>query len=109
LLHYALRQAFAPRLLTVQPRDGKLALVAVNDHHEPRDRRCPGDTAGIRLGHTGARLAPADRPTPRRRLPPTAWRCPGYRTTPSGRFWRSRTGTPPPCRSRGLIRMTVID
>jgi beta-mannosidase len=30
-LWYALRRAFAPRLLTVQPRDGGLALVAVND------------------------------------------------------------------------------
>ena len=34
-LWYALRQAFADRLLTVQPRDGGLALVAVNDCAEP--------------------------------------------------------------------------
>ncbi|GAA1910376.1 glycoside hydrolase family 2 protein [Streptomyces sodiiphilus] len=30
-LWYALRHAYAPRLLTFQPRDGALALVAVND------------------------------------------------------------------------------
>ena len=30
-LWYALRHAFAPRLLTVQPRDGRPTLVAVND------------------------------------------------------------------------------
>jgi beta-mannosidase len=30
-LWYALRQSFSPRLLTIQPRDGGLALVAVND------------------------------------------------------------------------------
>ncbi|MFG2737713.1 glycoside hydrolase family 2 protein [Streptomyces harbinensis] len=30
-LWYALRRAFAPRLLTVQPRDGHTAVVAVND------------------------------------------------------------------------------
>ncbi|MEU7474758.1 glycoside hydrolase family 2 protein [Lentzea sp. NPDC042327] len=34
-LWYALRRAFAPRLLTVQPRDGRSALVVVNDHDEP--------------------------------------------------------------------------
>jgi beta-mannosidase len=28
---YAMRRSFAPRLLTIQPRDGGLALVAVND------------------------------------------------------------------------------
>jgi beta-mannosidase len=30
-LWYALRRSFAPHLLTLQPRDGELALVAVND------------------------------------------------------------------------------
>ncbi|MEE2039818.1 glycoside hydrolase family 2 protein [Nocardiopsis sp. CT-R113] len=30
-LWYALRRSYAPRLLTVQPRDGRLVLVAVND------------------------------------------------------------------------------
>lgn len=34
-LWYGLRHAYAPRLLTVQPRDGRPALVAVNDHDEP--------------------------------------------------------------------------
>ncbi|MFI5931415.1 glycoside hydrolase family 2 protein [Actinoplanes sp. NPDC051494] len=33
-LWYALRRSFAPRLLTVQPRDGVPALVAVNDSGE---------------------------------------------------------------------------
>ncbi|MEV4542350.1 glycoside hydrolase family 2 protein [Micromonospora echinaurantiaca] len=34
-LWYALRRAYADRLLTVQPRDGGLALVAVNDGGSP--------------------------------------------------------------------------
>ena len=34
-LFYALRQAYADRLLTVQPRDGGLAVVAVNDSGAP--------------------------------------------------------------------------
>ncbi|GAB1642684.1 glycoside hydrolase family 2 protein [Krasilnikovia sp. MM14-A1259] len=34
-LWYALRRAFADRLLTIQPRDGGLALIAVNDGREP--------------------------------------------------------------------------
>ncbi|WP_346536091.1 glycoside hydrolase family 2 protein [Micromonospora sp. DPT] len=34
-LWYALRRAYADRLLTVQPRDGGLALVAVNETGEP--------------------------------------------------------------------------
>ncbi|CAM3311872.1 glycoside hydrolase family 2 protein [Kibdelosporangium persicum] len=34
-LWFALRQAFAPRLLTFQPRSGSLVLVAVNDHGSP--------------------------------------------------------------------------
>ncbi|MFG2104179.1 glycoside hydrolase family 2 protein [Micromonospora echinaurantiaca] len=34
-LWYALRRAYADRLLTVQPRDGGLALVAVNDDGSP--------------------------------------------------------------------------
>ncbi|MFD0775703.1 glycoside hydrolase family 2 protein, partial [Streptomonospora algeriensis] len=33
-LYYALRHAYAPRLLTFQPRDGGLALIAVNDTDE---------------------------------------------------------------------------
>jgi beta-mannosidase len=34
-LYYALKHAFAPRLLTVQPREGRPTLVAVNDHDQP--------------------------------------------------------------------------
>ncbi|NUT94772.1 MAG: glycoside hydrolase family 2 protein [Saccharothrix sp.] len=34
-LYYALKHAFAPRLLTIQPRDGRPTLVAINDHDEP--------------------------------------------------------------------------
>jgi beta-mannosidase len=34
-LWYALRQVFAPRLLTVQPRDGRPTLLAVNDTDSP--------------------------------------------------------------------------
>jgi len=34
-LWYALRRSFADRLLTVQPRDGALALVAINDSAQP--------------------------------------------------------------------------
>jgi beta-mannosidase len=33
-LWYALRRSFAPRLLTIQPRDGAPALIAVNDSAE---------------------------------------------------------------------------
>jgi beta-mannosidase len=36
-IYYALRHAFAPRLLTLQPRDGELVLVAVNDTDDPWD------------------------------------------------------------------------
>lgn len=34
-LWYALRRSFRDRLLTIQPRDGELALVAVNDSGDP--------------------------------------------------------------------------
>ncbi|XKK41792.1 glycoside hydrolase family 2 protein [Nocardiopsis sp. ARC36] len=34
-LWYALRRAYAPRMLTVQPRDGRLVVIAVNDTDEP--------------------------------------------------------------------------
>ncbi|SDG61067.1 beta-mannosidase [Lentzea fradiae] len=36
-LYYGLRHAFAPRLLTFQPRGDRLVLFAVNDHDEPWD------------------------------------------------------------------------
>ncbi len=38
-LWYAVRQAFAPRWATIQPRDGHLALVVDNDTDEPWDAR----------------------------------------------------------------------
>jgi beta-mannosidase len=34
-LYYAVKHAFASRLLTVQPRDGRPTLIAVNDHDHP--------------------------------------------------------------------------
>jgi beta-mannosidase len=34
-LYYAVKHAFAPRLLTIQPRAGRPTLIAVNDHDEP--------------------------------------------------------------------------
>jgi beta-mannosidase len=34
-LYYALKHAFAPRLLTIQSREGRPTLVAINDHDEP--------------------------------------------------------------------------
>ncbi|MEY2402134.1 MAG: beta-mannosidase, partial [Ilumatobacteraceae bacterium] len=34
-LYYALRHAFAPRLLTIQPRNGRPTLIVVNDQDEP--------------------------------------------------------------------------
>jgi beta-mannosidase len=52
-LWYALRRAFAPRLLTVQPRGEGLVLVAVNDTAEPW--RAAGYAA--RRGFDGAVLA----------------------------------------------------
>ncbi|GHH29583.1 glycoside hydrolase family 2 protein [Lentzea cavernae] len=36
-LWYGLRHAFAPRLLTFQPRGDRTVLIAVNDHDEPWD------------------------------------------------------------------------
>jgi beta-mannosidase len=36
-LWYGLRHAFAPRILTFQPRGDRLVLIAVNDHDEPWD------------------------------------------------------------------------
>ena len=78
---YALRRAFAPALLTIQPRDGQLAVVLVNDsgHHWEGDvelsrRTLDGEvlakaTVPTRLldGQTvemtvGAEVANADRP-----------------------------------------------
>jgi beta-mannosidase len=51
-LWYALRHAFAPRLLTVQPRDGRSVLFLVNDHDEPWS----GDVRVQRQSFAGAVL-----------------------------------------------------
>ncbi|MET9628877.1 sugar-binding domain-containing protein [Lentzea sp. NPDC006480] len=47
-LWYGLRHAFAPRLLTFQPRDGRLVLIAVNDHDEPWDAHITQDRQSFR-------------------------------------------------------------
>jgi beta-mannosidase len=57
-LYYALRHAFAPRLLTVQPRGGRPTLVAVNDHDQP----WTGTVRGTRQSLTGDVLAAAALP-----------------------------------------------
>ncbi|GAA3435068.1 glycoside hydrolase family 2 protein [Kutzneria kofuensis] len=54
-LWYALRRAFAPRLLTVQPRDGRWVLVAVNDRDDP----WVGELALTRQTFAGVELAGA--------------------------------------------------
>ena len=54
-LYYALRQVFAPRLLTVQPRDGGLAAIAVNDTDEP----WTGELTARRLTFAGEPVAEA--------------------------------------------------
>ncbi|XVS63507.1 glycoside hydrolase family 2 protein [Actinosynnema sp. CA-299493] len=57
-LYYALKHAFAPRLLTVQPRAGVDALIAVND----TDEAWTGDVALERQTFTGEVLAAAKLP-----------------------------------------------
>lgn len=54
-LWYALRRAYAGRLLTIQPRDGGLALVAVNDSAQPWQERLDA----VRLDLSGAPLGAA--------------------------------------------------
>ncbi|NJP99006.1 glycoside hydrolase family 2 protein [Streptomyces sp. PLAI1-29] len=54
-LWYALRHAYAPRLLTVQPRDGVPVLAAVNDTDEP----WTGAVAAVRQAFDGTVLATA--------------------------------------------------
>ncbi|MFD3684556.1 glycoside hydrolase family 2 protein [Nocardiopsis sp. NPDC058631] len=55
-LWYALRRAYAPRLLTVQPRDGRLVLIAVNDTDETWSGTLQLDrqTFGGDVLHTGS-------------------------------------------------------
>ncbi|MEV6803007.1 glycoside hydrolase family 2 protein, partial [Micromonospora rifamycinica] len=57
-LYYALRHAFAPRLLTVQPRQGRPTLVAVNDHDQP----WTGTVGSTRQSLTGDILAASSLP-----------------------------------------------
>ncbi|MDW4573501.1 glycoside hydrolase family 2 protein [Microbacterium sp. M3] len=52
-LYYALKNAFAPRLVTVQPRDGGLAAVLVNDTAE----RWAGELTARRVAFAGDELA----------------------------------------------------
>ncbi|MFG2732872.1 glycoside hydrolase family 2 protein [Streptomyces canus] len=57
-LYYAIRQAFTPRLLTVQPREGRPTLVAVNDHDQP----WTGTVLATRQTLAGEVLATAELP-----------------------------------------------
>jgi beta-mannosidase len=52
-LYYALKNAFAPRLVTVQPRDGGLAAVLVNDTADTWE----GELHARRLGFAGDELS----------------------------------------------------
>ena len=62
-LYYALKHAFAPRLLTLQARQGRPTLVAINDHDQPWT-----DTVrAARQAFTGEVLATAEL---RLRVPP---------------------------------------
>src|SRR5205814_3954115 len=52
---YAIRQAYRDRLLTIQPRDGGLALIAVNDSLDRWRADIPVSRhhfSGATLGHT---------------------------------------------------------
>ncbi|MEV4358413.1 glycoside hydrolase family 2 TIM barrel-domain containing protein [Nonomuraea sp. NPDC049625] len=55
-LFHALRRAYADRLLTVQPRDGGMALVAVNDSARP----WRASARAVRHGFDGSVLAAQD-------------------------------------------------
>ena len=61
-LWYALRRVFADRLLTIQPRDGGLALIAVNDGREPWDLAGTVVPAQPGRGVPGGRLGDRDGP-----------------------------------------------
>jgi beta-mannosidase len=52
---YALRRSYAPRLVSFQPRDGAVTLVAVNDSDEP----WTGQLRLVRAGFDGRELATA--------------------------------------------------
>jgi beta-mannosidase len=55
-LYYAVKHAFAPRLLTVQPRPERPTLIAVNDHDEP----WTAQVIATRQTFTGKTLATAE-------------------------------------------------
>ncbi|TDC43946.1 glycoside hydrolase family 2 protein [Micromonospora sp. KC213] len=57
-LYYAIKHAFAPRLLTIQPRAGRPTLVVVNDHDQP----WTGTVLATRQTFDGDVLATADLP-----------------------------------------------
>ena len=57
-LYYAIKHAFAPRLLTVQPRDDRTTLIAVNDHDQP----WTGIVQATRQTFAGQVLATAELP-----------------------------------------------
>jgi beta-mannosidase len=57
-LYYAVKHAFAPRLLTIQPRAGGPTLVAVNDHDQP----WTGAVVATRQTFDGDVLATAELP-----------------------------------------------
>ncbi|MFB7884380.1 glycoside hydrolase family 2 protein [Microbacterium sp. NPDC056057] len=57
-LYYGLKNAFAPRLATIQPRDGGLAAVLVNDTAEPWS----GGFVARRVGFAGDELARFETP-----------------------------------------------
>jgi beta-mannosidase len=64
-LYYAIKHAFAPRLLTIQPRQGRPTLVAVNDHDQP----WRGTVLATRQTFDGDVLATAELPL---NVPPRA-------------------------------------
>jgi beta-mannosidase len=71
-LLYGLRHAYAPRLLTVQPRAGRDVLVAVNDTDEPWEGRVAAERrsfAGAVLAEEGIELAVGPRSTAELDLP----------------------------------------
>jgi beta-mannosidase len=55
-LYYAVKHAFAPRLLTIQPRRGRPTLVVVNDHDKP----WTGVVLATRQSFSGEVLADAE-------------------------------------------------
>ena len=72
-LWYALRRAYADRLLTIQPRDGGLAVIAVNDSGREWNTRVPVrrvDLSGAVLAQTEIELRIPAREAATTALPP---------------------------------------